>query len=354
MNHGELFRNALGSKTRREAEREKKQDELAVCRIRRSEDGQNSQILGYGFLVKNLQIKPSYCPDFCLISSDKVFPRDDFKIAESYYLEFKKLKSNKVKTVQLRDIVVKSTSIHRISGLAVIHINPPEKCSAKKRIFKYRPFEVTKRGRQPDVILRCYFLNESGAAKLFDVKQRKQQQQKWKTMKQSDVPGQYNLPEVDETDVTCEGDLAVILKHSNDKFAVVGALTFKDDDHKKISPVFFDKPLFPDISAAEESSRRESPCSSDHPDTEQSRIADISAAEGNSRRDLLCSSYQPDTEQSRIAANEQILSGPTGNKNGTEIRPLLAGNSAYPLTNWLVKPYPDRGRLTQEQRKFKT
>lgn len=57
---------------------------------------------------------------------------------------------------------------------------------------------------------------------------------------------------------------------------------------------------------------------------------------------------------SELAANEQILSGLTGNKNGTEIRPLLAGNSAYPLTNWLVKPYPDRGRLTQEQRKFKT
>ena len=50
----------------------------------------------------------------------------------------------------------------------------------------------------------------------------------------------------------------------------------------------------------------------------------------------------------------QILSGPTGNINGTEIRPLLAGDSAYSQTNWLVKPYPDRGRLTQERRKFKT
>ncbi|XP_073232992.1 uncharacterized protein [Porites lutea] len=50
--------------------------------------------------------------------------------------------------------------------------------------------------------------------------------------------------------------------------------------------------------------------------------------------------------------NEQILSGPTCNINGTEVRPLLAGDSAYPLANWLVKPYPDRGRLTPEQRKF--
>ena len=53
-----------------------------------------------------------------------------------------------------------------------------------------------------------------------------------------------------------------------------------------------------------------------------------------------------------LAENEQILSGPTCNINGTEIRPLLAGDRAYPLTNWLVKPYPDRGRLTPEQRKF--
>ena len=30
----------------------------------------------------------------------------------------------------------------------------------------------------------------------------------------------------------------------------------------------------------------------------------------------------------------------------------LAGDSVYPLTNWLMKPFPDRGRLTAEQRKF--
>ena len=53
-----------------------------------------------------------------------------------------------------------------------------------------------------------------------------------------------------------------------------------------------------------------------------------------------------------LAENEQILSGPTRNINGTEIRPLLAGGSAYPLTNWLAKPYPYRGRLTPEQRKY--
>ena len=42
-----------------------------------------------------------------------------------------------------------------------------------------------------------------------------------------------------------------------------------------------------------------------------------------------------------FAENEQILGGPMRNINGTEIGPLLAGDSAYPLTNWLMKPLPD-------------
>ena len=52
-----------------------------------------------------------------------------------------------------------------------------------------------------------------------------------------------------------------------------------------------------------------------------------------------------------MAQNEQILSGPTRDINGVEIGPLLAGGSAYPLTSWLTKPFPDRGRLTPEQRR---
>ena len=53
-----------------------------------------------------------------------------------------------------------------------------------------------------------------------------------------------------------------------------------------------------------------------------------------------------------FAENEQILSGPMRNINGTELGPLLAGDSAYPLTNWLMKPFSDRGRLTAELRKL--
>ena len=53
-----------------------------------------------------------------------------------------------------------------------------------------------------------------------------------------------------------------------------------------------------------------------------------------------------------FAENEQILSGPVINISGTDVGPLLAGDSAYPLTTWLMKPFPDRCRLTPKQRKF--
>ena len=53
-----------------------------------------------------------------------------------------------------------------------------------------------------------------------------------------------------------------------------------------------------------------------------------------------------------FAENEQILSCPVRNVSGTDVGPLLAEDSAYPLTTWLMKPFPDRGRLTPKQRKF--
>lgn len=53
-----------------------------------------------------------------------------------------------------------------------------------------------------------------------------------------------------------------------------------------------------------------------------------------------------------FAENEQILSSPVRNISGTDVGPLLAGDSAYPLTTCLMKPFPDRGRLTPKQREF--
>lgn len=227
-------------------ERKKKQDELGVCRIRRGEGDQSSQTLGCGFVVKDLLIIPGYRPPFCLISSDKVFPKDESNIG-NYYLDFKKFGLTVLKTINLGDVAaeISTGGIYRTSGLVVIPINPSKKCNKNDSIFNYRAFNVAKERIKPDgdLRLRCHYVDDLG--KEFAVK--------WLEMKQSDVQGKYELHEVHETpyktyaEVTSKGDRkpygAVILKRSNDEFLVAGVLTFTDDEWKNISPVFF--PLLP-------------------------------------------------------------------------------------------------------------
>lgn len=53
-----------------------------------------------------------------------------------------------------------------------------------------------------------------------------------------------------------------------------------------------------------------------------------------------------------LGNNQQILESPNRVINGTEVPPLIVGDSAYPLLKWLIKPYADRGRLSPEERKF--
>jgi len=42
------------------------------------------------------------------------------------------------------------------------------------------------------------------------------------------------------------------------------------------------------------------------------------------------------------AENPEILTGPTVTICGNDIQPYLVGDSAYPLSNWLLKPFPER------------
>ena len=53
-----------------------------------------------------------------------------------------------------------------------------------------------------------------------------------------------------------------------------------------------------------------------------------------------------------LGENEQILTSPMKVVSGTEIPPLIIGDSAYPLLKWLVKPYPNRGHLPPDEREF--
>ena len=53
-----------------------------------------------------------------------------------------------------------------------------------------------------------------------------------------------------------------------------------------------------------------------------------------------------------LGENKRILTSPKKIVSGTEIPPLITGDSAYQLLKWLVKPYPDRGHLTPDEREF--
>ena len=52
------------------------------------------------------------------------------------------------------------------------------------------------------------------------------------------------------------------------------------------------------------------------------------------------------------AESEQILSAPVKDLGRSNIRPLIAADSAYPLSSWLIKPYRDNGNLQRDERKF--
>ena len=52
------------------------------------------------------------------------------------------------------------------------------------------------------------------------------------------------------------------------------------------------------------------------------------------------------------AENDLIFTEPTVDVNGTIVRPLIVGDSAYPLKPWLLCSFKDNGALSQEQKKF--
>ena len=50
--------------------------------------------------------------------------------------------------------------------------------------------------------------------------------------------------------------------------------------------------------------------------------------------------------------NNKILDSSSIDISGTKILPFLVGDSAYPLSSWLMKPFPHHGNLTDKQRTF--
>ena len=53
-----------------------------------------------------------------------------------------------------------------------------------------------------------------------------------------------------------------------------------------------------------------------------------------------------------LANNKHILNSPARTIRDVELRPMLAGDSAYPLSSWLLKPFSRRRNLLRHERKF--
>ena len=172
----------------------------------------------------------------------QVFPKDDCNI-ESYYLDFKKLDSSDLKTVELKDVAATPAEFVRTSGLVIIPINPSKECHEDEGIFDYRPFKVNNAGIAPGVNLKCYFVDDGPGQTNFSVIGLE--------LKRSEtVPTQCQLleglerPYTTYDEVTRHGNRkpygAVIWKkHSNNDFLVVGALNFTDNECRNIASVFF-------------------------------------------------------------------------------------------------------------------
>ncbi|XP_065064659.1 uncharacterized protein LOC135690898 [Rhopilema esculentum] len=47
-----------------------------------------------------------------------------------------------------------------------------------------------------------------------------------------------------------------------------------------------------------------------------------------------------------------ILNRPLANIENQPVKPFIIGDGTYPLSSWLLKPYPDNGALTRSQTKY--
>jgi len=53
-----------------------------------------------------------------------------------------------------------------------------------------------------------------------------------------------------------------------------------------------------------------------------------------------------------LAEDKEISSAHTRMVNGGLLRPMLVGDSAYPLKNWVIEPFSNRGHLSPQKRCF--
>lgn len=129
-----------GEKTTKEAERETNKSVLGVCRIRKlHQRGGNviNQTIGSGCVIKSLKNHWPWKDNCCVVTNDKVIPKEDFDI-NKFQLEF--LKSESIRTYELSRFANSEDVRWSTSGLVVIPLQDPTKLGKSPGIFRYRPF----------------------------------------------------------------------------------------------------------------------------------------------------------------------------------------------------------------------
>ncbi|XP_022796758.1 uncharacterized protein LOC111335162 isoform X2 [Stylophora pistillata] len=109
----------------KESERGRHKAQLGVCRIKILKEGESFRTVGSGCIVRGLRDECLWRERCCLVTNNKVLPAENFHLPECY-MDFRKLNSTKIKTINLGNIAEPRASIHRpASGLVAILLKKP-------------------------------------------------------------------------------------------------------------------------------------------------------------------------------------------------------------------------------------
>ena len=214
-------------KTKKDEEREKRKAELGICRIK---DKEKNSTVGSGSVVRDC-LKDGRC---CLVTTDKVVPRNTE--LKRLVLEFKETKSNsnKVEVVKLSEHARMIDIRRDRSGLVVIALNSKKFSLNRSSIFTHRPFF---KGEEDFTSLLCPIVVDTDPVKPFVVKE-------FQLKPRHDHKGCAVLYDV-ANDIFCQSFRAFIgtsfrQPHGavvlNGKKEAVGVLYETDD---RISPIWF-------------------------------------------------------------------------------------------------------------------
>ncbi|PFX19575.1 hypothetical protein AWC38_SpisGene16015 [Stylophora pistillata] len=234
---GNQFTGLKPLSTIKERERKKFKALLGVCRIKVLKLGEGFKTVGSGCIIEGLLKQALLKNRCCLVTSDKVLPAENLDDIDEFYMEFRKLKPKKIKTVKLGSIADRKASIVRpSSGMVAIILKEHNILSdgqSWRSVVTYRPFSTELNGDESSAFI-CQVVDDTSET-FFDVKS-------------------FELKRIDQEFILCDGHMkyrhfaefvgtsnrkpygAVILTRGENPKAV-GILNFSDDENKEILPI---------------------------------------------------------------------------------------------------------------------